>query len=205
MNRALGVGEPPAPEPFTLEQRYHDAARRGDRRTLELALERGAPVDAQDDLGRSALLLAISDAGSLEIARWLRAKGAAIDEPDHQGRTPISFAAARGHLDAVRELAAWGAQIDRQDADGRTPLFHAVLGDHRDVVAFLLDAGAAVDAADRFGDTPLMMACGKGYAGMAAYLVERGADPALHDQEGRSASDRAAAHGTTGCPDARPR
>jgi hypothetical protein len=63
----LGIGEPRAPEPFTLEQRLLDAARRGDDATALRALEKGAPVGAKDDVGRSALLLAARDAGSLEL------------------------------------------------------------------------------------------------------------------------------------------
>src|SRR5262245_45626607 len=40
-NLALGTGEPRDPEPFTLEQRLRDAVERGDRGTIEKALERG--------------------------------------------------------------------------------------------------------------------------------------------------------------------
>ncbi len=182
--------EPLAPAPYTLEQRFLEAARQGDLVALEKLLARGVSIQSKDDLGRSALLLAARDAGSLEVVRFLRAKGAAIDTPDLGGRAALSWAAGEGRLEIVRELAS--AQLDRRDDDGRTPCFHAVLGNHRDVVVFLLDAGADVNAADRFRDTPLMLACTKGYGGLAALLLERGADPSLKDQEGRTARDRAA-------------
>jgi len=185
-------GEPLAPAPYTLEQRFLEAARQGDLATLEKALARGVSIQAKDDLGRGALLLATRDAGSLEVVRFLRTKGAAIDTPDLGGRTAISWAAGEGRLEIVRELAGAGAQIDRRDEDGRTPCFQAVLGNHQDVVVFLLDAGADVNAADRFRDTPLMQACAKGFDEMAALLLQRGADPGLKDQEGRTARDRAA-------------
>ncbi|HEY8152744.1 MAG TPA: ankyrin repeat domain-containing protein [Myxococcota bacterium] len=185
-------GEPLAPAPFTLEQRFLEAARQGDLATLEKALARGVPIQSRDDLGRNALLLAARDAGSLEVVRFLRAKGVAVDAPDLGGRAAISWAAGEGRIAIVRELAGAGAQIDRRDVDGRTPCFQAVLGDHREVVVFLLDAGADVNAADRFRDTPLMQACAKGFDAMAALLLQRGADPALKDQEGRTARDRAA-------------
>jgi ankyrin repeat protein len=185
-------GEPLAPAPFTREQRFLEAARQGDRATLARALELGVPVTAKDDLGRGALLLAARDAGSLEAVRFLRERGAPLDEPDLGGRTALSFAAGAGRLDLVQELAAHGARIDLPDEEGRTPLFHAVTGDHRDTVAWLLERGAAVDPVGQFGDTPLMLACAKGYGALAAFLVERGADPARRDQEGRTARDRAA-------------
>ena len=189
---ALGIGEPRAPEPFTLDQRYLEAARRGDRATLERALELGADVQARDDLARSALLLAAMEAGSLELVELLQAKGVPVDEPDVGGRTALSFAASEGYLTIARWLAAHGAQIERRDREGRTPLFHAVGGDRRDVVAWLLDSGADPNAADQFRDTPLMLACVQGRSEIAALLLQRGADPTLRNQEGRSAADRAA-------------
>lgn len=194
----LGIGEARNPQPFTLEQRLLDAASRGDRPTIERALQRGASLSAKDDIGRSVVLLAVLDAGNLEIVQWLHGKGAALDEPDTGGRTALSFAAANGRLDLVRYLVENGAAVERADVQRRTPLFHAVLGDHADVVGFLLDRGANVNRRDQFGDTPLIVACAKGYGGMAALLLQRGADLTLKDQEGRTAQERAAA-GTQAC------
>jgi hypothetical protein len=191
-NLVMGTGEPRMPEPFTLEQRLLDAVGRADRKTVERALERGATVDARDDVGRNTLFLAVLDAGDLELVRWLHARGAAVDEPDVGGRTAASFAAAAGRLDIVRYLVENGAAVERRDVQQRTPLFHAALGDHPDVIAFLFDHGAEVNVRDQFGDTPLIVACAKGNAAAAALLLQRGADPSLKDQEGRTAKERSA-------------
>lgn len=190
-NLALGTGEAPRPEPFTLEQRFLDAVRRNDRAAIARALERGASIHARDDIGRSAVLLAVLDAGDADLVRWLHARGATLDDPDTGGRTPLSFAAERGHFDIVAYLVAHGAAVDRPDVQRRTPLFHAVLNDRRAVAEYLLDRGADVNARDQFGDTPLIVACAKGYGDLAALLLQRGADPALRDQEGRTAAERA--------------
>jgi hypothetical protein len=194
----LGLGEPRAPEPFTVEQRLLDAVRRGDRTTVERALQRGAPIGARDDIGRGVVLLAVLDAHDLELARWLHGKGAAIDEADNGGRTPLSYAAADGRADIVAWLLAAGAAADRRDVQQRTPLFHAALGDHPEVIALLVARGADVNSRDQWQDTPLIVACAKGNAAAAAYLLQHGADPALKDQEGRAARERAAP-GTTPC------
>jgi hypothetical protein len=188
----LGIGEPRKPQPFTLAQRLLDAVQRDDRGTIERALELGAPLDAKDDLGRSVVLLATSDAGDAALVEWLHEKGAALDEPDVSARAALSFAADAGRLDMVRYLVERGAVVDRPDVQGRTPLFHAALADHPDVAAFLLDRGAAVNPRDSYGDTPLIVACAKGFAATAALLLERGADPSLRDQEGRTAAERSA-------------
>jgi hypothetical protein len=189
----LGIGEPRKPQAFTIEQRLLYAVSHDDRAMVERALARGATVKAKDDIGRSTVLLAVLDAGDLDLVRWLHAKGAALDEPDLGGRTPLSFAAAAGRLDIVRYLVDKGAAVDGADVQRRTPLFHATLNDHRDVVAFLLDRGANVNVHDQFGDTPLIVACAKGYGDMATLLLQGKADPALKDQEGRTARERAAA------------
>lgn len=191
-NLAMGTGEPRIPEPFTLEQRLCDAVSRHDRATIGRALERGASIATRDDLGRSLVLLATLDDGDLELVRWLHAKGAALDVPDSGGRTALSFAAEAGRLDIARYLVENGATVDRPDMQQRTALFHAALGDHPDVVAFLLDRRAALNARDQFGDTPLIVACAKGNAKAAELLLRRGADPALEDQEGRTARERSA-------------
>ncbi|MFN8546258.1 MAG: ankyrin repeat domain-containing protein [Candidatus Binatia bacterium] len=191
-NLAMGTGEARNPQPFTIEQRLLDAVRRGDRETLERALERGATVHAKDDLQRSTILLATKDAGDVALVRWLHGKGAALDDADLGGRTAASFAAADGRLDILRYLIENGAVADRPDGQKRTPLFHAALGDHADAVAFLLDRGADVNVRDQFGDTPLIVACGKGNAATAALLLARGADASLKDQEGRTARERSA-------------
>ena len=195
---ALGIGEPRIPQPFTIEQRLLDAVSRGDRQTIERALEHGASISAKDDLKRSTVLLAVLDAGDLELVRWLHAKGAALDDPDVGGRTALSFAAANGRLDIVRYLVENGAAVDRADLQRRTPLFHAATGNHAEVMAFLLDRGADANARDQFGDTPLIIACSKGNGEVAALLLQRGADPSLKDQEGRTARERAEP-GTAAC------
>jgi len=197
-NRALGLGEPRDPEPFTLEQRLLEAVRQNDRATIERAIERGATLAAKDDLQRSTVLLAVKDAGDLGLVRWLHEKGAALDEPDLGGRTPLSFAAALGHREIARYLVEHGAAVDRRDMNQRTALFQAALGNHPDVIALLAEHGADPNVRDKFQDTPLIVACAKGNAAAAARLLALGADPGLRDQEGRTARERSAP-GTAPC------
>lgn len=191
-NLAMGTGEARDPQPFTREQRLLDAVQRNDRATVARALELGVPVGTKDDLGRNTLLLAASDAGDLDLVRFLHDKGAAVDEPDVQARAAISFAAADGKLEIVRWLADHGAVVDRPDWLQRTPLFHAALGDHAEVIALLIERGASPDTADQFGDTPLIVACAKGNGAAARLLIARGANVRARDQEGRTARERSA-------------
>jgi ankyrin repeat protein len=184
--------EPLAPRAFTLEDRYLDAARRGDLAVLRLCLEKGADLRAKDGFGRSALLLAARDARSLEMVRLLQGRGLVPDEADNSGRAALAWAAGNGDLAMVSYLVEQGAQVDRKDWQGQSPLYNAVLGGSRETVLRLIAAAADVNVRDNFGDTPLIGACDKGFDEIARLLVEKGADPALRDQEGRSARERAA-------------
>jgi len=185
--------EPLEPRPFTLEDRYLDAARRGNLAMLELSLDKGADLRAKDGFQRSALLLAARDARDLEMVKFLQARGLPFDEPDVRGRTPLGYAAGNGDLSMVSYLLEQGAAVDHADGQGQTPLYHAVLAGSKATVERLLAAGARVNVQDQFRDTPLIGACDKGYDEIARLLVEKGADPRLKDQEGRTASERAAA------------
>lgn len=192
VNRALGLGEVRNPEPFTLDQRLLAAVSHNDRPTIERALELGAKIQAKDDLRRSTLFLAVMDAQSLDLVRWLYEKGVPVDDADVSGRTPLSFAADDGLIDIVRYLVEQGAVVDTPDVQKRTPLMHAAGADHPDVIAYLADHGADVNAPDQFGDTPLIAACGKGNVASATLLLQRGADATIKDQEGRTAKERSA-------------
>ncbi|HET9061736.1 MAG TPA: ankyrin repeat domain-containing protein [Candidatus Binatia bacterium] len=182
-----------APKAFTLEERYLDAARRGDLDMLKLCLDKGVDPRAKDGFARSALLLAVLNARNLEMVKFLQARGLPIDEPDVRGRTPLGYAAGNGQLEMVSYLLEQGAAADRKDGQGQTPLYHAVLIGSKETALRLLAAGADVDSRDQFGDTPLMGACNKGFDELARVLIEKGADPALKDQEGRTARERAPA------------
>lgn len=181
------------PSPFTLEERYLDAARRGDMATLKLCLDKGVDARAKDGFGRSALLLAVLNARNLEMVKFLQSRGLPVDEVDVRGRTPLGYAAGNGQLEMVSYLLEQGAAADRKDGQGQTPLYHAVLIGSKETTVRLLAAGADIDVRDQFGDTPLMGACNKGFDDIARLLLEKGADPSLKDQEGRTARDRAAA------------
>lgn len=181
----------PDPKPFTLEDRYFDAARRGDLDMLKICIGKGIDPKIKDEVGRSALDLAVRDARDLEMAEYLHDKGAAIDEPDAVGRTPLHEAAGAGEAAIARWLLKEGAKVDRKDMQGRTPLHNAIMGGSREITVMFLDAGADPNVRDNFQDTPLIQACNKGIDEIAKVLVEKGADPLLKDQEGRTAAQRA--------------
>jgi ankyrin repeat protein len=62
--------------------------------------------------------------GHLDIVRFLVEGGAAKDQAQNDGATPLLVAAGEGHLDIVRFLVAAGAAKDQARNDGATPFHH---------------------------------------------------------------------------------
>ncbi len=190
----LPVPGAPDPAPFTLVDRYLDAARRGDLVMLERCIGKGVNAAVKDEVGRSALLLAVRDGKNLEIVKLLVDKGLSVAEADARGRTPLADAAALGLTDIVAYLIERGVDVNLKDKQGQAALYNAVLGGNRETVERLLAAGADIDTRDRYGDTPLMGACNRANEELARLLVEKGADVTLSDQENRTAAERAPEH-----------
>jgi hypothetical protein len=77
---------------------------------VERCMESGAPIDARDDLGGTALKLA-SENGHLEIVQYLLEMGADVNAKDNRGRTPLDWALANRHAEVVKALGGWHAPL----------------------------------------------------------------------------------------------
>ncbi|KAF5966432.1 ankyrin repeat domain-containing protein [Fusarium coicis] len=101
--------------------------------------------------------------------------GIDIDGEDSDGRTPLWWAAERGHEAVVHLLLEWSASVEAADKDGRTPLWWASLEGHEAIVRLLLDQNADTDAAGKNGQTPLWLTALKGHKDIVRLLIERNA------------------------------
>ena len=80
-----------------------------------------------------------------------------IDVPDADGRTPISWAAARSDYQSSVSLLGFGADVNRADKDGNSPIHYACKAPDCsvDLLSALLCAGASASKRNRWGQTPL--------------------------------------------------
>ncbi|KLJ06560.1 hypothetical protein EMPG_10037 [Blastomyces silverae] len=121
--------------------------------------------------------------GNLAWAKMLLKNSAAAGIPfrrhtsrkDTYGRTPLFWAATRGHRDVVELLLEHGAKINSKDRDKLTALHIAVTGEHKDVVSLLLDRSARIEAKGSYGDTPLIRAIQANSKDIVKLLLEHGA------------------------------
>jgi hypothetical protein len=95
----------------------------------------------------------------------------------------------------IEPLLTAGADVNAVNKIGRTPLFAAVGHDWQTVARDLIAAGAALDHKDKNGTTPLMHAMRCSTTRMALFLLDAGANPALTDNDGKTAADLARGSG----------
>lgn len=172
-----------------LDQQLIRAAGGADVVVVRQLIKDGAQVNAVDEWGTTALLLAARE-GDLETARALLRVGADVD-----GRTgpltPLGQAAMRGHSHMVRLLLRAGAQVDDTGPNETTPLMNAVKRNHPEVVSQLLKAGADTQVKDRSGAGLLLVAVNDNLPQVLAVLLNQGLDPNQADAQGFTALYRA--------------
>lgn len=197
LGRALNFPNPEMVEMFCTHGAQPSAAnlhqavwRRRPPRTVSTLLDAGAPIDAPDQHGLTALQIAVRW-GEDAVAELLRARGADETAVTDQDR-------------------AIGTYLSREDrgVPGGVPLpaldemlILSIQGGHLEAMRRLLDAGARIDGdpdgGERNGEgIPLGQACWRGRVQITRELIERGAALTFHN--GGSAIG-AALHGSRHC------
>ncbi|MCY4173388.1 MAG: ankyrin repeat domain-containing protein [Cyanobacteria bacterium MAG CAR3_bin_5] len=151
----------------------HKAASVNHVEMVELLLQHGADINAEDRSENSPLHLAIY-AGHGDLARLLIEAGADVQARNHAGNTPVQMAAFAGLPEVIKLLVDAGSPVNLQDQVGDTPLHDAVLQGQAEAARVLLEAGADVNAANNAGHTPLELARQQGHENVAAVLQAAG-------------------------------
>ncbi|MFN3844146.1 MAG: ankyrin repeat domain-containing protein [Rehaibacterium terrae] len=130
---------------------------------VNLLLRHKARVDARDQRGRTALLVACR-ADNAEIVAALLAAGADRNAHDDEGLTPLLAASAAGSLAALRVLIPTQPDPGAVDAAGRNALALLMQARQADpeIVPLLLRLGVDPGQRDRDGRRPLDLAVAAG-------------------------------------------
>lgn len=110
------------------------AARENHAEVVDLLVTRGARVSYRNEAGDSALMLAALRGNSGIVARLLDG-GAAVD---HDGWTPLMYAAFEGHVEVVEQLLRAGSKVNALAPNQANALMLAARNGHREVVERLL-------------------------------------------------------------------
>lgn len=187
------------PADGTGEQRLLDAARAGDRATVEALLARGVDADAREVDGTTALHWAVHRNDGAVVDRLLAA-GARVTAVNRYGVPPLWLACENGSAAMIARLLAAGADPNTTVADGETVLMTAARTGAPEAVRVLLDQGATVGARETWrGQTALMWAAVEGNSAAVSLLLDSGADlharSAFATTEGRQIGQGAAGEG----------
>ena len=147
------------------------AAAHGDAARVSWLLARGAPREAKDVKGWTALYWA-SSKDRADAVRTLLTAGANVDAATN-ATTPLYIAAAYGHTDVMRMLLDAGANVEGTPYPYQIfgPLYVASMYGQVAAATLLLDAGADVNSLTISGVSPLARAK---TPEMRALLVARG-------------------------------
>jgi ankyrin repeat protein len=150
------------------------AAEVGSLDAMRILIDRGADVNAQNDIGSTALMWSVSDPAKV---RLLLDHGAQVNLLAKSGRSALIIAAfTNPSAEVVRLLLAKGAKVDIMDKRHVTPMNAATFGNDTAAVRLLLDAGADIDTPDTFiGLTPLMNAAGNRNLDAVKLIMAKGA------------------------------
>src|SRR3569833_912534 len=81
-----------------------------------------------------------------DIAKLSFSKGAKFDAWDIHGRTPLSYAARKGHVAVIKRLVKAGARVSSRDRSGGTPLAYALCSGQESLIVPMLNKGQQLDS-----------------------------------------------------------
>lgn len=185
-----------------MHQALFRAAEQGDTAAIQRLLADGAPINAQDEQGRTAVLIA-THARQTDAVRTLIEAGADINIRDQRSDNVLLYAGAEGLLDILRLAIVAGADTRITNRFGGTALIPAAERGHVEVVRELLTTSDVdVNHINNLGWTALLEAVilsdgGPRHQQIVQLLLEHGADPTIADKDGVTPLEHARQRGYT--------
>ncbi|KAG9329486.1 hypothetical protein JZ751_004495 [Albula glossodonta] len=121
--------------------------------------------------------------GRDEIVRALINKGAQINSVNHNGCTPLHYAASKDRYEIAVMLLENGADPNVTDKLESTPLHRASAKGNYRLIQLLLSQSASTNIQDSEGNTALHLACDEERVEVAKLLVEHGASIYIENKE----------------------
>ncbi|XP_051171168.1 26S proteasome non-ATPase regulatory subunit 10-like [Leptopilina boulardi] len=170
----------------------HWAALGGHEDLVTYLLSNGFPVDPQDDMSMTPLILA-SSGGRKNVVKILLKEGANVNAKTEDGHSSIQYAASKNWVEICETLIKNGANINITDIRGATPLHRAASKGNINVVKLLLEQekDLKINAKDVYGNTALHLACEENRQDEAKLLVTNGADILSENKEKKTPLDLA--------------
>ncbi|GAB1154943.1 ankyrin repeat domain-containing protein [Paenibacillus illinoisensis] len=175
----------------SLNEQLLEAAGESDHERIETLLQEGADINAQDDSGRTAAMIATYN-NDLATAQLLIEAGADVNIQDDMKNNPFLYAGAEGYLDILKLTIEAGADPAMTNRYGGTALIPAAEHGYVDVIQELLtQTSVDVNHVNRLGWTALLEAIllndgSTRQQETIQLLIDHGADVNLADADGVS-------------------
>ena len=170
------------------------AAAAGNQALVQLLLENGVDINAQDGNYGNALQEAVYN-GQKRVIRFLLENGADINAQGGKYGNALQAAAYSGHEAVVRLLLEHGADINAQGGKYGNALQAAAYSGHEAVVRLLLEHGADTNAQGGECGNALQAAACYGREAVVRLLLEHGADISAQGGEHGDALQAAVRYG----------
>ncbi|KAG4092823.1 ankyrin repeat-containing domain protein [Neocallimastix lanati (nom. inval.)] len=165
---------------------FFRAAEVNSKEIVDYFIGRGVPIDIQDDLGNTGLMIA-SSYGYDELVHYFLFHQADKNLCNNDHNTALHLACYGGFTSIVESLVAHGAPIDAKGFLGNTPLILACKDNNEAMMKCLVMYGADVNGRNHHGKTALFYASKYGRISMVEYLIGHGANPKLKSHYGCNA------------------
>jgi ankyrin repeat protein len=151
-------------------------------------IQSGAPLDAQDAQGRSALLRAVAG-DHVSVAKVLLEAGASPNTQAANRDTPWLLAGALGRAEIIAAMLPRKPDLSIRNRYGGNALIPACERAHVEAVKLLLTSGIDLDHVNDLGWTCLLEIVILGDGGprhqqVARLVLDAGANPSLADKDG---------------------
>ncbi|MFI3242739.1 MAG: ankyrin repeat domain-containing protein [Akkermansia sp.] len=163
----------------------HQAAEADDVDTIRTLLDSGFDVDAINEQGRTAFMIACLK-GHYDLASVLLEYGAKKDLLDKQGNNLMGMLAYFNKVDGLNFLLQHGFDLEAKDKEGFSPLLRACQGASVDAVKFLMAAGADIQTTNHFKQNVLWQSANAGCLELVDYYFKKGLPDDVHDVNGRT-------------------
>ncbi len=176
----------------------HDAALKGDLAKVKELLAKDPSMLNTKGHNEKAPLHWAAQGGRLELAKYLIAKGANVNELNIQKETPLVYAAEGGHLKLAEMLIAKGADVNIRTTLGAAPIHYALWAGKTDLVMLLAAKGADLKTPRLQGYALLHEAAGGEAPDIVEMLLKKGIALDIKTEFGATPLHYAAMRGTPG-------
>jgi ankyrin repeat protein len=159
------------------------ASLRGEKKNVQMLIQRKARVNSVVDEGMTPLMFAAQN-GYLDICKLLVENGAVLDNKSFNGRTAFLYSVKSGYSEVAKYFIEKGSDINSKDIFGRNALIYAAFAGDSDICYLLISSKADISVKDDDGVDALLGATRNGRIKAVRLLLNAGANINTTDWQG---------------------